>query len=233
MLQALVGPRGERRDHDETWLVLFDLYRAIGQQTKFETVTMEYVERFHRSAPQWFSLPKQLAESTKKPEGGGKNIAGGIGWVCPPNLDGDAVSRLDALSMQLPSPWVMDWTALETIDVESETASKPFRFPVQWVNRPNLDFRGFSGTVVSGTVKPGDKIVVAASGKESKVARIVTYDGDLKQARAGDALTFMCELGPPPYAITAPDGRELTNRWDEAQRMRDIARGLWREVTGL
>ena len=62
-LQALVGPRGERRDHDETWLVLFDLYRAIGQQAKFETVTMEYVERFHRSAPQWFSLPKQLAES--------------------------------------------------------------------------------------------------------------------------------------------------------------------------
>ncbi|MET0381879.1 MAG: hypothetical protein ABW032_00485, partial [Burkholderiaceae bacterium] len=47
-LQALVGPRGDRRDHDETWLVLFDLYRAIGQQSKFETVTMEYVDRFHR-----------------------------------------------------------------------------------------------------------------------------------------------------------------------------------------
>ena len=54
----------------------------------------------------------------------------------------------------------------------------------------------------------------------------------LEQARAGDALTFMCELGPPPYAITAPHGRELTNRWDEAQRMRDIVRGLWREVSG-
>ena len=85
-LQALVRPRGERRDHDETWLVLFDLYRAIGQQAKFETVTMEYVERFHRSAPQWFSLPKQLAEATKKPDSD-KNITGGIGWVCPPNLD--------------------------------------------------------------------------------------------------------------------------------------------------
>ena len=133
-LQALVGPRGERRDHDETWLVLFDLYRAIGQQTKFETVTMEYVERFHRSAPQWFSLPKQLAESTKKPEGGGKSIAGGIGWVCPPNLDGDAVSRLDALSMQLPSPWVMDWTALETIDVEG--ASRLQKLFLGWANQP-------------------------------------------------------------------------------------------------
>jgi hypothetical protein len=132
-LQALVGPRGERRDHDETWLVLFDLYRAIGQHTKFETVTMEYVERFHRSAPQWFSLPKQLAESTKKPESG-HSIAGGIGWVCPPSLDADAVARLDALSMQLPSPWVMDWTALQSVDVEG--ASKLQKLFLGWSSQP-------------------------------------------------------------------------------------------------
>ena len=132
-LQALIGPRGERRDNDETWLVLFDLYRAIGQQAKFETVTMEYVERFHRSAPQWFSLPKQLAEATKQPETG-KSIAGGIGWVCPPNLDGDAVSRLDALSMQLPSPWVMDWTALVSVDVEG--ASRLQKLFVGWASQP-------------------------------------------------------------------------------------------------
>lgn len=54
----------------------------------------------------------------------------------------------------------------------------------------------------------------------------------LAKAGADDALTFMCELGPPPYAITAPDGAELSDRWDEAQRMRDIVRGLWREVNG-
>ena len=132
-LQALVGPRGERRDHDETWLVLFDLYRAIGQQAKFETVTMEYVERFHRSAPQWFSLPKQLAEATKKPESG-KAMSGGIGWVCPANLDSEAVSRLDALSMQLPSPWVMDWTALASVDVEG--ASRLQKLFVGWANQP-------------------------------------------------------------------------------------------------
>jgi len=132
-LQALTGPRGERRDHDETWLVLFDLYRAIGQQAKFEAITMEYVERFHRSAPQWFSLPRQLAEATKKPAEAGKP-KGGIGWVCPPNLDGDAVARLDALSMQLPSPWVMDWTALTSIDVEG--ASKLQKLFVGWSKQP-------------------------------------------------------------------------------------------------
>jgi hypothetical protein len=132
-LQALIGPRGERRDHDETWLVLFDLYRAIGQQAKFETVTMEYVERFHRSAPQWFSLPRQLAEATKKPESS-QTMTGGIGWVCPPNLDGEAVSRLEALSMQLPSPWVMDWTALVSVDVEG--ASRLQKLLVGWANQP-------------------------------------------------------------------------------------------------
>jgi bifunctional enzyme CysN/CysC len=90
-------------------------------------------------------------------------------------------------------PWYAGPTLvehLEQVDVESDTVSKPFRFPVQWVNRPNLDFRGFSGTVATGRVRPGDRIVVAASGKESKVARIVTYDGDLQEAQAGDAVTL-------------------------------------------
>ena len=79
---------------------------------------------------------------------------------------------------------------LETIDVESDAAAKPFRFPVQWVNRPNLDFRGFAGTIASGVVKAGDPIVVAASGKQTRVERIVTADGDLAEARAGDAVTL-------------------------------------------
>ena len=116
-LQSLIGPRGERRDHDETWLVLFDLYRAIGQQTKFEALTMEYVDRFHQSAPQWFSLPKMLAEATAN-EQSHDRTAGSIGWVCPAMLDSDAVNKLDALSMQLPLPWVLDWTALTSVDVE-------------------------------------------------------------------------------------------------------------------
>ncbi len=91
------------------------------------------------------------------------------------------------------TPWYSGPTLvqhLETIDVESDLTQKPFRFPVQWVNRPNLDFRGFSGTIASGTIRPGDKIAVAASGKTSTIARIVTADGDLPEARAGDAVTL-------------------------------------------
>jgi bifunctional enzyme CysN/CysC len=79
---------------------------------------------------------------------------------------------------------------LETIDVQSDTLEKPFRFQVQWVNRPNLDFRGYAGTVASGRIKKGDAVVVAASGQPSRVADIVTYDGSLDVAEAGDAVTI-------------------------------------------
>ena len=82
---------------------------------------------------------------------------------------------------------------LESLDVERAPQERPFRFPVQWVNRPNLDFRGFSGTVASGVIRQGDRVVVAASGKESAVARIVTADGDLPEAHAGDAVTLTLE----------------------------------------
>ncbi len=78
---------------------------------------------------------------------------------------------------------------LETVDVETELSDKPFRMPVQWVNRPDLDFRGFSGTIVSGRIRSGDTVAVAKSGCASKVKRIVTYDGDLEEAFAGNAVT--------------------------------------------
>ena len=79
---------------------------------------------------------------------------------------------------------------LEAIDVEHGVEDKPFRFPVQWVNRPNLDFRGFSGTIASGRIAVGDGVVVAASGRQSQVARILGPDGDQQMAAAGEAVTI-------------------------------------------
>ena len=79
---------------------------------------------------------------------------------------------------------------LEEIDVAGEPQAKPFRLPVQWVNRPHLDFRGFAGTIAAGAIAVGDEIVVASSGRSTKIARIVTADGDLDRAAAGDAVTL-------------------------------------------
>ncbi|MBZ9600322.1 sulfate adenylyltransferase subunit CysN [Phyllobacterium sp. KW56] len=82
---------------------------------------------------------------------------------------------------------------LENVPLESADDARPFRFPVQFVNRPNLDFRGFSGTIASGSVAPGDEVVVAKSGKSSRVKRIVTWDGDLKSAGEGEAVTIVLD----------------------------------------
>ncbi|WP_454882547.1 sulfate adenylyltransferase subunit CysN [Sphingomonas oryzagri] len=80
---------------------------------------------------------------------------------------------------------------LETVEVDAEAErAKSFRMPVQWVNRPNLDFRGFSGLIASGTIKPGDPIRVLPSGKTSTVSRVVTFDGDLDEGVAGESVTI-------------------------------------------
>ncbi|MAC88836.1 sulfate adenylyltransferase subunit CysN [Maricaulis sp.] len=80
---------------------------------------------------------------------------------------------------------------LEDLDIDSDIQSEPFRMPVQWVNRPNLNFRGYSGTIVSGTIRPGEAIIVAQSGQAANIERIVTADGDLEEAVAGDAVTLV------------------------------------------
>ena len=106
-------------------------------------------------------------------------------------LDGD---NIIAKSRQ--TPWY-DGAALlpylETVNVRSDLAVRPFRLPVQWVNRPNLDFRGFSGTIASGSIKPGDDIVVAPSAKRSKVKSIVSMDGELDEAGPDLAVTVTLE----------------------------------------
>jgi bifunctional enzyme CysN/CysC len=95
------------------------------------------------------------------------------------------------------TPWYRGPTLmgfLETCEVDDTRLQKePFRMPVQWVNRPNLDFRGFAGVVTSGAIRPGDRVVAQPSGKESQVARIVTFDGDLPLAVAGQSVTLTLE----------------------------------------
>ena len=100
----------------------------------------------------------------------------------------------DNLSERSPNmPWYEGPTLvgfLETVDVRDERAGGPFRLPVQWVNRPNLDFRGYCGTIAGGSVKPGDEIVVSGSARTSVVERVIGPGGDLEAASAGDAVTL-------------------------------------------
>ena len=101
---------------------------------------------------------------------------------------GDNVARRSGRLSWYAGPALLEH--LETIDTGRECVAAPLRFPVQWINRPDGDFRGFAGTVASGQVSVGDKVVVAASGRIAEVARIVTFDGDLPSAAAGRSVTL-------------------------------------------
>ena len=126
---------------------------------------------------------------------------------------------------------------LETIEVNNTAnQAKPFRMPVQWVNRPNLDFRGFSGQIATGTVKPGDELRSLPSGKTSTVKSIVTMDGDLDEAVAGQSVTITladeidCSRGDVLAAADSPpevaDQFETTIVWMDDEPL-VVGRAYW------
>jgi bifunctional enzyme CysN/CysC len=101
---------------------------------------------------------------------------------------GDNVTQRSERMGWYEGPTLLEY--LESVEVDLALDDKPFRFPVQWVNRANQDFRGFCGTVASGSIRAGDRVVVAQSGREASVRRIITADGDLPAAHPGDAVTL-------------------------------------------
>jgi bifunctional enzyme CysN/CysC len=126
---------------------------------------------------------------------------------------------------------------LETVEVDAAAAqAAPFRMPVQWVNRPNLDFRGFAGQIASGAIRPGDAVRIVPSGKTSTVTRIVTFDGDLDEAVAGQSVTLtladevdcsrgdlIATAGDPPQAS---DQFRATFVWMDEEALKP-GRGYW------
>lgn len=151
-LSSLTTTGGDRSAHAETWLVLFDLYRAIGQQHKFESLALDYAQQFGWSAPQWFSMPRLVAEaaSEERPVRTNSRVEGQVGWVCPEQLDADAVARLSSQCLQMPLPWVFDWTRLKSIDPEaSAKLSELFR---SWI-RQKLDMRWIGGERLFGVLQ--------------------------------------------------------------------------------
>ncbi|MDA8412375.1 MAG: sulfate adenylyltransferase subunit CysN [Desulfobacteraceae bacterium] len=132
-------------------------------------------------------------------------------------LNGDNMIEASVNTPWYSGPALMDF--LETVQVEGDNRAEPFRMPVQWVNRPHLDFRGFCGVIAAGTIRPGDELRVAASGHTSRVARIVTMNGDLAEATAGQAvtLTLTDEIDVSRGdMLTVPDSPPIHARHPEA-----------------
>ena len=118
-LQLMTKPGGPRAQESGTWLVLFDLYRATGQQEKFEALAIDFVHRFARSSPQWFSLPKMVADAARTETVKPSSVRGDVGWTAPELMDAEAVAKLGSLTLQMPLPWVFDWGPLRHMEVEA------------------------------------------------------------------------------------------------------------------
>ncbi|ELQ5997252.1 sulfate adenylyltransferase subunit CysN [Cronobacter dublinensis] len=134
-------------------------------------------ETFERIRQDYLSFAEQLSGSLD------------IRFVPLSALEGDNVAVQSLNMAWYTGPTLLE--VLETIDIQRVVDEQPLRFPVQYVNRPNLDFRGYAGTVAGGVVKVGQRVKVLPSGVESSVARIVTFDGDLQEAGAGEAVTLV------------------------------------------
>ncbi|MES2190550.1 MAG: STAS domain-containing protein [Pseudomonadota bacterium] len=139
-LMEMISPGGSRIAHPETWMALFDLYRATGQHEKFESAAIQFLQMFDRSAPQWFSMPDMVTQMAYP----GAQLAvseQAADWVCPSAMGVQTIAALKAALEKSPMPWRLDWSNLKTIDPLAVTPlSKVF---AGWASQPvQLRFMG-------------------------------------------------------------------------------------------
>ncbi len=200
-LLEILAPGGLRTEHSDTWLTLFDLYRATAQQDKFEAAAIQFVERFDRSAPQWFSMPdmvKQLAES-----GNGNSPVAGNGpaadWICPSAVGSQTVAALKAALAKAAMPWRLDWSNLKTIDDSAVDAL--LRVFSGWAaTTSQLRFIGeaqLRRVLVSGT--PSNERGTAQNRWQLRMEalRVMNQPDDFEMAALDFCVTY--EVSPPSW----------------------------------
>lgn len=137
LLEAL-GPQGSRHQHEETWFALFDLYRATGQQERFENLAIDFAGKFDRSAPMWFSIPEMVSKmvaNDKTPSEDGQKAH----WRCPAIFGIQSLAALNAALVKAPAPWCLDWSALKSVEVNAvQPLTKLFN---GWAAQQNVQLR--------------------------------------------------------------------------------------------
>jgi ABC-type transporter Mla MlaB component len=200
-LVTLVSPKGLRYSHEDTWLALFDLYRATGQQLRFDALSQEFDQHFQKSSPQWYSLPKLVAEAAST--GQQKiSLAGQLGWVCPPRLDTDALASLISQTLQLPQPWVMDWTALNRI--EPDAVNQLNTLLHQWAGQP-LELRWLASDRLFAVLQESAPVGVRDADPGYWLARLqalrlVNRPDQFDEAAIDYCVTY--EVSPPSWEPT-------------------------------
>lgn len=208
-LLEVLGPQGTRVNHDETWLTLFDLYRAIGRQAGFETAAIEFASRFGRSAPQWFSLPEIVGRmntpaSTAVPSG--VPVAD---WNCPAIFGTQTLAALNAALNKATPPYKLNWAKLNSI---VESAVEPLtRLFTQWATQNvQLRFMGAESLekVLKDATPSGDRSANPAWWKlRMEVMRVMHRPDEFELVALDYCVTY--EVSPPSWDSARCDYKTL------------------------
>src|SRR3569832_400157 len=199
-LLDVLDPNAARVDHDETWLTLFDLYRATGQQDRFETAAIDFAGRFGRSAPQWFSIPEavgRMSAPAAAPAAGGSQII--ANWTSPATLGTQTIAAMNAALAKAAAPWKLSWARLSAIeDAAIEPLTRQF---TQWAAQP-VQLRFIAADVLEKVLKEatpsGDKGVNPAWWKlRMEVLRVMHRPDEFELVALDYCVTY--EVSPPSW----------------------------------
>ncbi len=201
-LLEVLSPKGARVDHDETWMTLFDLYRATGQQDRFESAAIDFAGRFNRSAPQWFSIPEAVgrmgaAAGAASAAGAGSTQA--ADWTCPGNFGTQTLAALNVALGKAPAPWRLSWAKLNVIEAPAiEPLTKLF---TQWAAQP-VQLRFIAAEVLERVLQQatpsGDRDVNAAWWRlRMEVLRVMHRPDEFELVALDYCVTY--EVSPPSW----------------------------------
>ena len=229
-LLDILRPGASHADHVYTWLALFDLYRAIGEQGRFEAAALDFAEHFSRSAPQWFSLPDMvnaLIQPGEKP--GHKSTA--ADWICPSVLGVQSVGVLNTAIARSPMPWRLDWSYLKTIETAAlEPLLKVFG---NWAAQPvQLRFLGDAQLqkVLLDTTPSGER---ATEPKwwllRMEMLRVIHRPDDFELTALDFCVTY--EVSPPAWEVARCNYKSLDDEGDAMGRATIIGEPTTTETT--
>jgi len=215
-LLEMLAPGALRADDTYTWLTLFDLYRAIGEQDKFEAAAIEFAQRFSRSAPQWFSLP-ELVKALAPPE---SQAAPGTSadWVCPSVMGVQTVGALNVALGRMAMPWRLDWSNLKTIEASAlEPLLKVFgNWTAQDVQLRFLGSEQLQKVLLQATPS-GDRAIEPKWWMlRMQALRVVHRPDDFELAALDFCVTY--EVSPPSWEVARCDYKSIDEYGDAMGR---------------
>jgi len=227
-LMEVLGPGGARIDHDETWLTLFDLYRATGRQERFESAAIEFAARFGRSAPQWVSLPEAVGQMTQAPAAAAGAPGSVADWTSPSSLGTQSLAAMNAALARAAQPWKLSWAKLQAIEpaavgpltkVFSEWASRPVQ--LRFIAPENLE------RLLSDATPSGNNAVDPAWWKlRLEVLRVLHRPDEFELVALDYCVTY--EVSPPSwessrceYKPMMPDGSSVPGQTIVGDAFRD------------